>query len=145
MAVAQTIIFDPTKEELAVADCILAISVVGEDPPFSNSTTTHVKSDRRRKRAIRLLTIRTVDPPSRLTPPGVPDFLNTAAGGHASTTSTRTSGEEGAGSGGVWTPPRGGVKRGVVRRMIEMVVGTGEGDPGVAGEVLDGLEGVDVG
>ncbi len=42
---------------------------------------------------------------------------------------------------GVWTPPRGGVKRGVIKRMIEMVVKEG----GVATEVLDGLEAVDVG
>lgn len=128
MAVGQNIIFDPTKEEVAVADSILAISV-GDDLPSSPPTTIQGHS-KRKDRNVRILAIRTIDPPARLTPPGVPDALNTAAGGGA------LKNEE-----GVWVPPRGGMKRNLVRRMVEMVVREG----GVAAEVLDGLEGVDVG
>lgn len=148
MAVGENIIFDPTKEELAVADSILAISV-GEDLPSTSShpTTTVQERSKRKDRSIRLLAIRTIDPPARITPPGVPDSLNTAAGGSALKSEEvirrreGASGEMGKGKEGVWVPPRGGMKRVLVRRMIEMVVGEG----GVAAEVLDGLEGVDVG
>jgi len=149
MAVGENIIFDPTKEELAVADSILAISV-GEDLSSTSShpTTTVQERSKRKDRNIRLLAIRTIDPPARITPPGVPDSLNTAAGGSALKNEEevirrreRGDGETGKGKEGLWVPPRGGMKRSLVRRMIEMVVGEG----GVAAEVLDGLEVVDVG
>lgn len=150
MAVGPNIIFDPTKEELAVADSILAISV-GEDlsPSAPQSNTSVQERSKRKDRNIRVLAIRTIDPPARVTPPGVPDSLNTAAGGVALKSEEEAmrrreaSGGMGDGKGkeGVWVPPRGGMKRGLVRRMIEMVVGEG----GVAAEVLDGLERVDVG
>jgi len=149
MAVGQNIIFDPTKEELTVADSILAISV-GEDllPSPSHPSATIHERGKRRDRNIRLLAIRTIDPPARITPPGVPDSLNTAAGGSAPKSEEevirrREGGGTDLGKGKevVWAPPRGGMKRGLVRRMIEMVVG----EDGVAAEVLDGLEGVDIG
>lgn len=41
---------------------------------------------------------------------------------------------------GVWGPPRGGASRVMVGRMIGVVL-----EGGVVGEVLDGLEGVEVG
>ena len=43
-----------------------------------------------------------------------------------------------AGHGGVWTPPRGGLSRKVVKRMVDEVVREG----GVGEEVLRALEGV---
>lgn len=42
---------------------------------------------------------------------------------------------------GVWRPRRGGVKRSVVSRIVEMVLKKG----GVGEEVMEGLEGVEVG
>ena len=42
---------------------------------------------------------------------------------------------------GVWQPPRGGAKRKLIAAMIAKVLERG----GVAEEVLDGLEGVELG
>lgn len=136
IAVGTNIIFDPTKEELSVADLVLAVSV----------TSSHGQGLARR---ISLLSIRTVDPPARLTPSGVPDALNpaTTAGAGASapltttTTPTTDPSLKDTKHEGVWIPPRGGVKRALVMQMIKLIVQTG----GVAQEVLDGLEAVHIG
>lgn len=123
MAVGDNIIFDPTREELAVADVVLAVSFAAS----LDSTG----------RTIRLLAVRTIDPPSRLTPPGVPDALNTATGAVASTSSQQAwTARESLEKEGVWSPPRGGVKRGLIKRVIALTVGKG----GIADEVLDGLK-----
>ena len=98
----------------------------------------------KQERSLRLLAVRTIDPPSRLTPPGVPNFLNTATGGLqpspqvgvpklASTPRTDESTE------GVWSPPVGGAKRATTAAMVRKALERG----GVAEEVLDGLDGVD--
>ena len=42
---------------------------------------------------------------------------------------------------GVWRPRRGGVKRSVISRMVKMVLEKG----GVGEEVMEGLEGVEIG
>ncbi|EEY17571.1 conserved hypothetical protein [Verticillium alfalfae VaMs.102] len=94
-------------------------------------------------RQLRLLSVRTVDPPSRLTSSGVPNSENPA-------TSVSTPGKKAAvplpgvvGYGvqqGVWRPPVGGTKFAVLEAMIGKVLEKG----GVADEVLDGLEGVDL-
>lgn len=134
MAVGENIIFDPAKEELAVADVILAVSVSG------NISSAAASSENKGKWELRLLSVRTIDPPSRMTPPGLPNFLNTATGGTAAASSQDVvSQREGGEEKGVWTPPRGGVKRGLIGKMIKMVLEKG----GVAEEVLDGLEAVD--
>jgi len=133
LTVGANIIFDPSRDELAVADAVLAVSFAPDD------------SGR-----LQLVALRTVDPPSRLTPPGVPDVVNpaTAAGAAAAA----AGGKEGSGTGpaasqdnlmssakgNVWAPPRGGMKRGLVRAIVEAVLQTG----GVGEEVLEGLAGV---
>lgn len=128
MAVGQNIIFDPSKEELAVAEAVLAVSCAA---PRLNTGDT-----------VRLLSIRTIDPPSRLTPPGIPNSLNSATGGAAPVSSTDAMVQREAMSlQGVWTPPRGGIKRGLVARVLKMVMGKGA----VAEEVLEALEKVEVG
>ena len=48
---------------------------------------------------------------------------------------------DGAGDEGVWRPPRGGMKRDAIRKMIRLVTEKG----GVAEEVLDGLEALETG
>ncbi|KAB2577457.1 putative 3 exoribonuclease family protein [Lasiodiplodia theobromae] len=129
VAVGSNIIFDPSKEELAVAEAVIALSV-GEQVTTDNKTKAP---------ALRLHAIRTIDPPSRLTPPGVPNALNSATGGVAPTSSAEAIAlREGMQTPGVWTPPRGGVKRGLVARVIKLA--TQEG--GVAEEVLAALEAV---
>ncbi|EMD01195.1 hypothetical protein BAUCODRAFT_201970 [Baudoinia panamericana UAMH 10762] len=139
MSVGANILFDPSADELAVADGVVAISVASSS---STATTTSKKEDG----TLTLLALRTIDPPSRLTAAGVPNVLNT--------TTTTTTGSTGAQQNlsaaevlamkerdqgvSVWRPPRGGVKRGVIARMVRMVV---EKD-GVGAEVLGGLGGV---
>lgn len=124
MSVGENIFFDPTKEELAVADSVLAISV-------GHAVGTG---------ELRLLAMRTIDPPSRLTTPGVPNSMNSATGGAVPASkeeaiATRESSDPQS----VWRPPRGGVKRAVVSTMIKMVVQRG----GVGEEVMEGLQGVE--
>lgn len=143
ISAGDNIIFDPSREEIAVADAVLAVSIGRED---ENSNANHAK--------LKLLSIRTIDPPSRLTQPGVPDSENatalgaTSLGAPTSTTADEvgsltpsstamSSGEEVP---GVWRPRRGGVKRSLISRMVKMVLEKG----GVGEEVMDGLEGVEV-
>lgn len=127
ISAGENIIFDPNREEIAVADAVLAISV-----------TRNSDGD-----GLRLLSMRTVDPPSRLTQPGVPNSENvatlgsTAAAEEAEIVNPSTQEE----ASGVWRPRRGGVKRNTIARMVKMVLTKG----GVGEEVLAGLEGVEVG
>lgn len=128
ISVAENIIFDPSREEIAVADAVLAISI------------THDTDSGR----LKLLSIRTVDPPSRLTQPGIPNSENVAtvsstAADEESAIVNPSTGEEEVS--GVWKPRRGGVKRSTIARMVKMVLEQG----GVGEEVLEGLEGVEVG
>ncbi|KAK4560322.1 Exosome complex component rrp42 [Recurvomyces mirabilis] len=145
MSVGENILFDPSREELAVADAVVAISVTQS---HMNTNTNTSGTDTDSPNPLHLIALRTIDPPSRLTAAGLPNSLNTSAGAGA-----------GAGAGSqslsavevaaireqdrgvsVWRPPRGGVKRAVLARMIKMVVRAG----GVGEEVLGGLRGVEV-
>jgi len=168
MAVGDNIIFDPSKEELAVADAALAVSVVeasgdesttsggaGESMDVDNGKDSSTGSIRQRN--LSLLAVRTIDPPSRLTGPGVPNAVNAAAWGQTegkAATETSASAKSAAGGAaaaakgnaeedveGVWKAPRGGTRVGVLAAMVGKVLERG----GVADEVLDGLEGVELG
>ncbi|RMY29569.1 hypothetical protein D0865_15485, partial [Hortaea werneckii] len=167
-----TILFDPSREELAVADAVVAISLGVFFPP-SPTTTPQASSSSSAQQAssseeptLSLLALRTIDPPSRLTAAGVPDRLNTTTPSSATPTSTANSGAGGngsaevsgqdvaalkekvrgggagagtgtgtAGGGGgddggkdtVWYPPRGGLKRGALGRMVRLCI-DGDGD-----------------
>lgn len=138
MAVGDNIIFDPSKEELAVAEVVLAVSVGEQSTGASILDTEAMGVDSKPARDLRLLSVRTIDPPSRLTPPGVPNFLNTATGGSAAGSIQQS---ENAETEGVWQPPRGGAKRKMIAAMIQRVLERG----GVGEEVLDGLDAVDLG
>ncbi|KAI0910243.1 ribosomal protein S5 domain 2-type protein [Ustulina deusta] len=163
MAVGHNVIFDPSKEELAVADCALAVSVGDADAEVDNKAETammdvDVDVDAEAKaggaRVLRLLSVRTIDPPSRLTAPGVPNAVNAAAWGQGATTTTTTTGAaaataketglraaaETADVEGVWKAPRGGSKISVMSSMVEKILEKG----GVADEVLEGLDGVEI-
>lgn len=137
MSVGANIIFDPSRDELAVADAVLALSVGQTATSVSSSTDNGLK----------ILAIRTIDPPSRLTNAGtpIPEAAAAAAGAASTATSAPSqstlavkerSAEESA---SVWRAPRGGVGREVVSRIIKMVVEKG----GVGQEVLEALEGVE--
>ncbi|OAA37521.1 Arginine-tRNA-protein transferase [Beauveria brongniartii RCEF 3172] len=126
VAIGDNVIFDPSREELAVADTALAVSVA--EAQGTTTTTT------RGRRELRLLSMRTVDPPSRLTPPGVP---------HAPTPAQQQQQQQrqtGQAPAGVWKAPLGGTKFGVVDAILQAVLEKG----GVADDVLDGLEGVEL-
>ncbi|MCJ1284357.1 hypothetical protein MMC26_003688, partial [Xylographa opegraphella] len=131
MAVGSNIIFDPTREELAVADAVLAVSLTSL-PSISGKSAINGKNSN----SLRLLSIKTIDPPSRLTTAGVPDAINTATGGTASNTQTAAGLDAGSGTKGVWHPPQGGMKRGLVGKIVQMCLESG----GVGEEVLAGLD-----
>lgn len=141
MAVKDNIIFDPSKEELAVAEVVLAVSIGELSQGGEEGGAMDVDSSNGR-RDLRLLAVRTIDPPSRLTHPGVPNTLNTATGGTAAgSTEQASSQRETMVEEGVWQPPRGGAKRKLIAAMIQKVLERG----GVAEEVLDGLAAVELG
>ncbi|KAJ5190562.1 uncharacterized protein N7498_009547, partial [Penicillium cinerascens] len=124
ISVGDNVIFDPNREEIAVADAVLAISIARDEGE-----------------GLKLLSIRTIDPPSRLTQPGIPNSENVNMMGATPAEEivlSQTTGEEEVS--GVWRPRRGGVKRSVVANMVKTVLKKG----GVGEEVLEGLEGVEV-
>ncbi|KAK5114879.1 hypothetical protein LTR62_002037 [Meristemomyces frigidus] len=123
ISVNDNILFDPSKEELAVADAVVAMSV-------TQSTDNSLK----------LIALRTVDPPSRLTAAGTPNALNTSAGAQSLGAAEVAAIREKDMGATVWRPPRGGLKRAVLAKMIKMVVEKN----GVGEEVLAGLVGVEV-
>ena len=106
--IGQNVIFDPSREELAVADGVVAVSV--------GSTNSNAP----RPANLNILAIRTIDPAARDTFPGVP------RDGESQT--------QGAKIEGVWSPPRGGIKRSFLKGMMSQAVE-------VAGEVMRDLEG----
>ncbi len=138
MSVGEMVFFDPSADELAVADAVVALSVT---QPLQTTSTNATEAD---VLPLKLVALRTIDPPSRLTAGGVPNVLNTTnATGTAGAGNTSTGGvlairEKDQGQ-SVWRPPRGGVKRAVVGRMIKAVVEKG----GVGMEVMAGLAGVE--
>lgn len=143
MTVGENIIFDPSKEELAVAESVMAVSVAPAATTSADTTGSPY---------LKLLAVRTIDPPSRLTPSGIPNSLNPATNVGAPLSSGLTSTSvvvtpqhstqevlaemEKA---NVWSPPRGGMKRGLLSKIMKMVVERG----GVGEEVLEGLAGVE--
>ncbi|EHK45450.1 hypothetical protein TRIATDRAFT_300074 [Trichoderma atroviride IMI 206040] len=138
VAVGDSILFDPSKEELAVADSALAVSLC-EVRTQKADESMEVDSGRE----LRLVSMRTVDPPSRLTPPGVPSTGNLAASGTFDPTSQKQQQQqkmEEYPQEGVWKAPLGGTRFAVLDSIIQAVLEKG----GVADEVLDGLEGVDL-
>lgn len=159
--VGNNIYFDPSKEEVSVADVVLAISLgVTSTVSTGKEKVSGEEAETRGKRNFHLLAVRTIDPPSRLTMHGVPDRLNNAtatgasasagvlasAGVSASAGAMATAASKGTKGNmdivqrgeeeGVWIPPRGGMKRGVVGRVLNLCVR----ENGVASEVLEGLD-----
>lgn len=112
LVVGESMIFDPSREELAVADAVVAVSV----------GASAVAGD---KEEFRILAVRMIETPARDTMRGVP-----------------ASGEniEGQEVPGVWSPKLGGIKRSLLKNVMKVVLGE-DGRKGVAKEVVDGLQG----
>lgn len=143
MAVGDNIIFDPSKEELAVADVALAISVADAGPAAEGDGDKMDVGESTAERSLRLLSIRTIDPPSRLTPPGVPRAIDATAGAAAGQAQQQPDARtaETQPVEGVWKAPRGGAKVAIIGAVIAKALERG----GVADEVLDGLKAVELG
>ena len=141
-AVGDNILFDPSKEELAVADVAVAISLA-EAPATRRSEKMPVDFSGRN---LRLLSIRVIDPPSRLTPSSSSDVATAAADGSMTTTKSvpdsrpeaRVADSEAVD--GVWKAPRGGTRVAVLSAIIQKVLERG----GVADEVVDALDAVEL-
>ncbi len=133
MGVGPNIIFDPSKEELAVADVALAVSV-GEGPRGAAAAAAA-------RRNLRLLSVRTVDPPSRLTAPGAPSAASVSTDPSLALKLAETRPAEGEPAEGVWRAPRGGTKVAMLAAMTQKVLEAG----GIVDEVLDGLDAVELG
>ncbi|KAJ8607316.1 hypothetical protein MRB53_040414 [Persea americana] len=132
MTVGTNILFDPSKDELAVAESVIAVSFI----PRSDRAASSVDD------AMKIVAVRMVDPPSRLTPPGIPDAVNPAtlsASAPAPQSSVNQEALSSAVKGSVWNPPRGGMKRSLLAQIVKMVTQSG----GVGEEVLEGLAGVE--
>lgn len=124
-AVGSNYIFDPSKEELAAVDAVVALSVA-----LAMSGTSS-------QRTLRLVSSRMIDTPARYTSAGVPNAINTATGGTAPANATEafTFREMSVNRQDVWTPPRGGIKRSLLAQIIKASL-----EPnGVASDILEGL------
>ncbi|KEF55285.1 uncharacterized protein A1O9_08939 [Exophiala aquamarina CBS 119918] len=96
VAVGESVLFDPSREELAVADSVVAVSV-GSD---SGEETDILK----------LLAIRMIDTPARDTMKGVPQSGEPP---------------EGVDVPGVWKPRLGGIKRSTLKAVVQAVFAGG--------------------
>ncbi|SPO03381.1 related to rRNA processing protein [Cephalotrichum gorgonifer] len=134
VSVGDNIFFDPSGEELAVAEVALAISVA--ESPAGEEKKGAMEVDSRRP--LRLLAMRSVDPPSRLTPPGIPNVDNPTTG--TSGAPAKKGPLKGDAPKGVWKAPVGGAKFSMIQLMVQQVLEAG----GVADNVLDGIDSVDL-
>lgn len=145
ISAGDNIIFDPNREEIAVADSVFAVSIGREENRHHGDNHQHQHTKMKGGSQLKLLSIRTIDPPSRLTNPGVPDsenvttFRSTTATDEADTTHSSVHGQI-EDIPGVWKPRRGGVKRKLISKMVKMVLEKG----GVGEEVMEGLETVNL-
>lgn len=140
ISVGENIIFDPSREEIAVADAVFCVSISRDEQP---QTAEDKQPSTGNNPNLKLLAIRTIDPPSRLTNSGLSNSENAVSIGIS--TGDEDTGEQKAGGDsstqGVWKPRQGGVKRGLISKIVKMVLQRG----GVGDEVMEGLEGVEVG
>ena len=96
VVVGESVIFDPSREELAVADSVIAVSVGSGGDEDADG--------------MKLLAIRMIDTPARDTMKGVPQS------GEA---------PEGADVPGVWKPRLGGIKRSTLKTVVQAVFAGG--------------------
>lgn len=130
ISVGENIFFDPSSEELAVADAVVAISV-GQVTDASPNNAKDVAVDAGKGEGLRLLAIRTIDPPSR-------QFAAATAATAAAVGTEggeKGKGEDGEREEGVWRKRTGGMKRGLIGRIMKMIL-----EGGVGADIFRGLE-----
>ncbi|KAF2717540.1 hypothetical protein K431DRAFT_315639 [Polychaeton citri CBS 116435] len=122
ISAGENIIFDPSRDELAVAEAVVAISI-------RQNLLGHME----------VVALRTIDAPSRLTASGVPRSLDATTGTNASVSNADAQAlrEEDEGQ-SVWRPPRGGINRAKLSQMMA----TATMENGIGQEVMGGLAGV---
>ena len=108
ISLGSNIFFDPSREELAVADSVFAVTL-----------TQTVDA------GLKVLAIRTIDPPSR----------------HSISSSPALGGDPGFGlirddDAGIWKPSKGGTKRALLGSIVKLCIQPG----GVGHELIAGLE-----
>ncbi|KAL2435200.1 hypothetical protein ABEF95_014423 [Exophiala dermatitidis] len=113
VVVGENAIFDPSREELAVADGLVSVSVA--------TTSSGSSGEGQEEENYRVLAVRMIDTPARDTMKGVP------RSGEA---------QEGVDVPGVWRPRVGGIKRSLLKAVIKAVI-----VDGVARDVMTGLDG----
>ena len=130
-----TILLDPTRPELAVADCIVALSLGILSSPFSTSAAQqppppHHRTPPQPQDTLRfsITSLRTLDPPARDTFPGSAD----AAGGPSTHAQNATVATDEVPPAGVWRPKAGGVRPGLFGECVRAVTGSGETGTGAA-------------
>ena len=140
VTVGSNVIFDPNKDDLAVAESVLAVSFA---PQVGGKTAGATDST-----GLKLLAVRTIDPPSRLTPFGTsgssdpPTTQSSGALPNGTDSSRVTINQTGImeqDRGLVWSPPKGGIKRNLMSSVLKMILEPG----GVGEEILEGLAGVE--
>ncbi|RMZ77409.1 hypothetical protein DV738_g4362, partial [Chaetothyriales sp. CBS 135597] len=104
VTVNENIVFDPSHEEIKVADNMLAISI--EPEPTAD------------KPSYKMLSLRMIDTPARDTMQGVPRDGDTHQGRHVP---------------GVWRPRVGGINRGLVNEVVKAVLTAGVADDVING------------
>jgi exosome complex component RRP42 len=124
IAVGNNILFDPSKEEIAVAESVMAISI-------GFPKTSKDKNDMGR-----ILSMRSIDPPSRLTSPGIPNSVNTTTTAQQFSVQDIIAARESSSDQGVWNPPRGGLPRVLVKRIMASILGP----DGIIRDIIAGLD-----
>ncbi len=120
VVVGENAIFDPSREELAVADGVVAVSV-GSTAASGEETKEKSAKENEEEEEYKILAVRMIDTPARDTMRGVP---------------MSNEGGEGVDVPGVWKPRVGGIKRGVLKTVAKIVI-----QGGVARDVMAGLDG----
>jgi exosome complex component RRP42 len=121
VVVGENVMFDPSREELAVADGIVAVSVgVGVGGDGTN------KGDIKAPGACELLAVRMVDTPARDTMTGV----------QTGEMEQEVEPPAPVDVPGVWNPRVGGIKRAVLKNVVRTVI-----TDGVARDVMAALDG----
>lgn len=123
-AVGDNVFFDPSSEELAVADAVVAVTIAGVERKGKGKGEEKGMEGGREGvdgTQVQVVAVRMIDLPARLSSAGATDVgVDVEAENEDE---------------GVWRPKRGGVSRKVVKTMVGMCVERG----GVGEEVLNGL------
>jgi exosome complex component RRP42 len=153
-AVGDNILLDPSREELAVADTALAVSVVeapASEAASKDNDTGDVDMDKpapeEEQGRVLLCAMRTISAPARRTAPGVPmgTTASMLAGGDGFAPTSAPPPpppvvDDAVRIEGLWRAPVGGTSVEMIERMLDAVLRPGGGGE----EVLDGLKAVDV-